>query len=121
MYGLNPAAAAIWELLGQDRDVAGLARVLGARQAGEIVSRDQVETFLRELLELTLVEAVEPAEDSGSAVEPTEDAGPATDPPDRRDLSEPPKILWRETVEQVAASCAFFPATNPLCDQVPFA
>ncbi len=107
MYGLNATAAAIWQLLEAVAEVSDLARVLDAGQASHAVGPREIESFLQELLNLALVEAAEPEKVKPTAIEP-----PAN--------LETPKILWQETVEQVAASCAFFPATNPLCNQVPF-
>ncbi len=108
MYGLNPAAAAVWLAL----DDAGGG---GGDQA---FGEPGVAAFLDELLALGLAEErrLTAADDPEPAAEP-----PAAAPPDPGpDTLEPPAILWREDVEQIAGTCAFFPSQNPLCDQVPF-
>ena len=33
---------------------------------------------------------------------------------------EPPVVVWHEPMRQAAASCAYLPAQNPLCNQAPF-
>ena len=107
MYGLNPTAAFVWQTLESMGDAHRMARAVVAGQAPEVDFAGQIEAFLSELLDLGLVEAAEPEEPKPVAIEPPAEL-------------ETPKILWQETVEQIAASCAFFPATNPLCNQVPF-
>ncbi len=108
MYGLNPTAAFIWQNL-EATDLGDLLRDLGA--SGEVTAfgREELDAFLAELLDRGLArEAAGPVEPAEAAVEPPAEL-------------EPPRILWREEVEQIAGTCAFLPAMNPLCTQVPFA
>ncbi len=114
MYGLNPAAAAIWQALDE---VADPGAYLRSAAGGDLPFEElEIGIFIGELTILGLVEerppAAEDEEAAGAAVEP-----PAVELPEEL---EPPAILWREDVEQIAGTCAFFPSQNPLCDQVPF-
>ncbi len=113
MLGLNPTAAFIWQTFETMTDVDAVVHALGAKNQ-RLDAEDQlsltpaeVETFLEELVELGLVQRAEPTEPQRIAIDPPAEL-------------KPPRILWQETVEQVAATCAFFPAQNPLCSQVPF-
>ena len=67
---------------------------------------EEIEAFLSELEALGLVQREEPEKRTPVAIE-----APAE--------LEAPRILWQEKVEQIAATCAFLPAQNPLCNQVP--
>ncbi len=102
MFGLNPAAAFVWQTLEAMEDPASLRRAMGSPDFGT----DAIEAFLRELLALGLVLPEAPEERHPVALEAPEEP-------------EPPRILWQEKVEQIAATCAFLPAQNPLCNQVP--
>ena len=112
MYGLNATAAFLWQILEAMPDAEAMERALVAGGDAEPLGVREIEAFLRELLDLGLVEAGEPEAVASEGAAPA-----ALEPPASL---EPPEILWQETVEQIAASCAFFPATNPLCNQVPF-
>ncbi len=118
MYGLNPTAAFIWQTLEATVDLDQWLRTLAAGDAPAF-GRGELEAFLNELLDLGLAQEVaEPEDRPEAAVEPP------VDTPPRRGADEtraPPRILWREEVEQIAGTCAFLPAMNPLCTQVPFA
>jgi len=76
----------------------------------------EVAAFCAELQELELVEVVgedgAPTEVSPESEKPLS-GGPTTEAVD------PPRIVWREEIQQVAASCAFIDGQNPLCTQVP--
>ncbi len=118
MYGLNPTAAFIWQTLEATDGIDEMLRALTAGDAGPeghqrksspAFGRGEIEAFLTELLDLGLArEVAEPEDRPDAAAEPPADL-------------EPPRILWREEVEQIAGTCAFLPAMNPLCTQVPFA
>lgn len=108
MYGLNSTAAYVWQTLETMEDVEATLQVIGRSEASLPFGRGEIEAFVEELLVLGLVEEAEPAEQPDAAVEPP--AAP-----------EPPRILWREEVDQIAGTCAFLPAMNPLCVQAPFA
>ncbi len=103
MLGLDPAAAFVWQTLEAMEDLPAMRRAMGSPPAFGI---EEVETFLNELVDLGLVERREPEKRSPVALE-----APAE--------LEAPRILWQETVEQVAATCAFLPGQSPLCNQVP--
>ncbi len=119
MVGLNPAGARIWLALGAGGE---LDRLMAATEKDErAFGERQIAGFLDELAGLGLVEertegprAVdqEPAGPASPAADQAPDLGPAGQ-------IEPPQILWQEEVEQIAATCAFFPSTSPLCNQVP--
>ena len=107
MYGLNPTGGFIWQTLETMPDLADLRRALGAGSGGSRLAAADLDRFLEELLAAGLIEPGEPEKPAPVAIEPPADAAP-------------PRIAWQETIEQVAMSCAFFPAQNPLCNQVPF-
>ena len=108
MYGLNATAGSVWTRLagatdGTDEPVAH--HVDGARQP-------RLHTFVKVLLELDLVTRVE-GDDGGA---PALELGGSS-----ADLDDAPAILREEALEQAGQrpSCAFLPAQNPLCQQVP--
>ncbi len=110
MYGLNPAAAVIWQALDE---AEGVNELLGltAGEGEPAFGEPEMVKFLDQLVALGLAEERPPAElaalPEAAAVEPSEGL-------------EPPAILWREDVEQIAGTCAMFPSQNPLCNQAPF-
>ena len=114
MYGLNPAAANLWHALEAAGDRSELLR-LAAGGGEPAFSQRQVAAFLEELVDLGLVEERPPAAESPAVGE----SGPpaAVEP---QEALEPPAVLWREDVEQIAGTCAMFPSQNPLCTQAPF-
>ncbi len=115
MYGLNPTAAALWLALETSPGLeALLAAATGGRQAS--FGADEIATFVAELVELGLAEK-RSEEEPPAPVTARESSGAGAELPAEL---EPPAILWREEVEQIAGTCAFFPSANPLCDQVPF-
>ncbi len=107
MYGLNPTAAFVWQALEAITETDGMLQALGADGADPPFGGGELEAFLGEMLDLGLIQEAEPENRAPVAVEPPE-------------TLEAPAIAWRETVEQVAASCAFFPGTTPICNQVPW-
>ncbi len=109
-FGLNETAADVWHALDGTADPG----VLGARFG---VASGDVAAFCAELQELGLAEVVEENE-APPEVFPESKKPLPSDP--QTVAVEPPRILWREEIRQVAASCAFLPAQNPLCTQVPF-
>ena len=118
MYGLNPTAAFIWQTLEATADLDTMLQALAAGGVSPEFGRDEIEAFLAELLDRGLArEVVEPFESPEATAEP-----PADTPSPRKanETWDPPRILWREEVEQIAGTCAFLPAMNPLCTQVPF-
>ena len=108
-FGLNESAAVVWNALDGKTDVAALSARHG-------IAREDVAAFCTELQEVGLVEAVDndevPSEDSPKA------GLAVTGCPENKTV-DPPRIVWREEIQQVAATCAFLPAQNPLCTQVP--
>ncbi len=118
MYGLNETAAFIWQNLERAADLDAILQALTAGGAAPAFGRGELEAFVGELVDLGLVEKVTGAGDRSDAVIEQ----PASTSPHGADATrEPPSILWREEVEQIAGTCAFLPAMNPLCTQVPFA
>jgi DNA-binding transcriptional MocR family regulator len=108
-FGLNDSAAEIWNALDGTTDPKSLADQLK-------FNHDGVVAFCKELEEQGLVEGIE-----GDAA-PSADAFESNEPPSADRIFEgvdPPRILWREKIQQVAASCAFLAGQNPLCNQVP--
>ena len=110
IFGLNESATFIWqtvETMNSFEDV--LEAMASEAPAGESLAFgvEEIASFCDELVALDLLEAADPEETGPRSIEP-----PA--------VLEPPCILWQETLERVAASCAFFPAQNALCNQVPF-
>ncbi len=114
MYGLNPAAAFVWQTLEAMEDVDGVLQALSRYGATPAIGRAELEAFVEELLDLGLMEEAAPAEPPAAAGDPPADLEAPAD-------AEPPRILWHEEVEQIAGTCAFLPAMNPLCTQAPFA
>ncbi len=119
MYGLNPTGAGIWLALEADADAGELLRVMTDGRPAPF-GGDEIESFLAELVTLGLAEAgpLGLAEETRYPVLERRDppTPPAIEPPEL----EPPAILWREEVEQIAGTCAMFPSTSPICDQAPF-
>lgn len=111
MYGLNPAAAYVW--LGLDA-ASGLDELLPVSTGnGEpAFGEREVMRFLDELVTLGLADQ-KPPTDTVAKVGPRPDL-------ESTEQLEPPAILWREEVEQIAGTCAMLPSQNPLCTQVPF-
>ena len=110
IFGLNKSAAFIWQTVDtMDSFDSVLEAMASGAPAGESLAFgvEEIASFCDELVAFDLLEAADPEETGPRSIEP-----PA--------VLEPPRILWQETLERVAASCAFFPAQNPLCNQVPF-
>ncbi len=108
-FGLNETAADLWNALDGTADLGVLSARFG-------IAPEEVAAFCAELQELGLVEVVEedeaPAEVSPGSEKPLS-GGP------QNEVVDPPRIVWREEIRQVAASCAFESGANPLCTQVP--
>ena len=108
-FGLNETAAAVWHALDGTADLGVLSAHFG-------IAPEEVAAFCAELQELGLVDVVEedeaPSEVSPGSEKPLS-GGPQTE------VVDPPRIVWREEIHQVTASCAFLPATNPICNQAP--
>lgn len=127
MVGLNATGAFVWQNLEVFDRPGAMYRALTGHDAdtgnttASSISIEDLETFLRDLLDSGLIERVEPdraeSEAEPQGAEPGRQRPVDLEPPPE---GEPPRIEWRETVEQIAATCAFFPAQNPLCTQVPF-
>ncbi len=115
MYGLNPAAAAVWQALDPATGIDQLARMTagGGRPA---FGASEIEAFLGELVALGLAEA----QSLTAAADPERGDVDGSAPDPGLEALEPPAILWHEDVEQIAGTCAMFPSQNPLCNQVPF-
>lgn len=107
MVGLNPTAAFVWQTLDEMADSEAMLRALAAGGRPAFGIRE-LDAFLEKLVALGLAQRGEPEKREPAAFEPPEDL-------------EPPRILWQETVEQIAATCAFMPGQSELCNQVPFA
>lgn len=105
MYGLNESASFVWRTLESMADFDCMLQAMAIESPA--FGTEDIASFCDELVALNLLEATEPEERVPAAIEPLSNL-------------EPPRILWRETLDQVAASCAFLPAQNPLCNQVPF-
>ncbi len=112
MYGLSPTAAFIWLALETGTDSDRLLRAIRRGRDADFGSRE-IETFLAELAARGLAEEVR------DPVPEDRDQRPEVAPEPPAEL-EAPAILWREEVEQIAGTCAFFPSTNPICNQAPF-
>jgi hypothetical protein len=108
-FGLNEPAADVWLALDGTADLEALSSRLGIAEQG-------VASFCSELLALGLVEIVEEGDASSEGSRTS--AKPRFDGPPTGDV-DPPCIVWREEMSQVAASCALIPATNPICNQAP--
>lgn len=99
MVAFNGSGGVLWEACQRPREVAELARAAG-------LPLEEVEGFLAMLWELGLVVSVP------GAAEPL----PVLPGP----LDEPPRIVWIEQLQTVAAaSCAQVPDQSPICNQVP--
>ena len=109
-FGLNETAADVWNALDGTADLGVLSARFG-------IAPEDVASFCVELQELGLVVVVEEGVAS-SEVPPESEALIAGGP--RTEAVDPPRIVWREEIRQVAASCAFTPALNPVCNQSPF-
>jgi len=109
-FGLNESAAEVWNALDGTVDLGGLAARFG-------IDPGEVAAFCAELEKLGLVEGVE-EDEAPSEVSPESEMPPPDGP--QTVAADPPRIVWREEIQQVAASCAFTPALNPTCNQVPF-
>jgi Coenzyme PQQ synthesis protein D (PqqD) len=100
ILGFNLSAGLVWCMLDQPREIRTLTATM------EAAMQRQVTEFINTLT------------DRGLLVE--------TDDPALRCqwplLVDPPIISWCETIQQAgqASTCAFLPAQNPLCNQVPF-
>ena len=102
MLGLNPAAAFVWQTLETMEDCEAMWRAMGSPEFGT----DEIQAFLDELVDLGLVRRERPETSAPVAVRAPDDP-------------EPPRVLWQEKVEQIAATCAFLPGQSVLCTQVP--
>jgi len=109
-FGLNETAADVWHALDGTADLGVLSARLGIPPA-------EAAAFCAELQGLGLVEAVG-EDEAPSEVSPESEKPISGDP--QTEVVDPPRIVWREEIRQVAASCAFSPGMNPLCTQVPF-
>ena len=105
MYGLNESAAFLWQTISTMEDFDSMLQAM-TRAESPSFGAEILAAFCDELVELGLME-------EGRSEQPV---SVVIDPP--ADL-EPPRILWQETLERVAASCAFLPGQNSLCNQVP--
>jgi hypothetical protein len=109
MYGLGLASGAVWHALAQVQNENGEPAVFEFSDDDTQI----IDQWLSELVLAGLIERVD--EPPRKHIFLSEALGPL--------LSEkPPKLAidWAEPIEQAAASCAFLPAQNPLCTQVPF-
>ncbi len=122
MYGLNPAAATVWQALDAADDLGELLR-MAAGEGRPAFGEDEIATFLGELVALGLAEerrlTVAGSGAGHAGTVEALDAAPRPESGSPEEL-EPPAILWREDVEQIAGTCAMFPSTSPICNQVPF-
>lgn len=98
MLGLSPGAAVLWQAFGQPRCATSLIELQPEHWTSASLS------LLTELQELELL------------VTTSEELHPEPLPV----IDEEPEILWREGMQQVAGTCAFFPAQSNLCNQNPF-
>lgn len=108
-FGLNETAADVWNALDGAADTGALSSRFG-------IPPKDVEAFFVELRGVGLVDLVEDDTASSEVARDTETpiAGGM-----RTEGVDPPRIVWREEIRQVAATCAFLPGQNPLCVQVP--
>ncbi len=108
-FGLNETAADVWQALDGTTDLGVLSARFG-------IAPVEVAAFCAELQELGLVEVVEedeaPSEVSPESEKPLSGGS-------QTEVVDPPRIVWREEIRHVAASCAFLAGANPLCNQVP--
>ena len=109
MFGLNDTATFLWRAVETVSDSEQLARMISSEEDGS-QGVSVVEEFCRQLESLGLLLIADPEEAVNS--KPVEVPRP-------EELS-PPRVLWQEALERIAATCAFMPAQNPLCTQVPF-
>ena len=110
MYGLNESGAFLWQRIETVSDVDQLSALTKSSDGINPFDEAILQGFFEELEELKLLRRIEPS-----------DVVPSL-PVEVGQLEEltPPRILWSEEVRQIAATCAFLPAMNPLCNQVPF-
>ncbi len=108
-FGLNESGAQVWLALDGTADPGVLSARFG-------IAREDVESFCSELLTVGLVEVVNEAR-APMEVSPASDKSNPRD--SRGEDADPPCIVWREEIQHVAQTCAFLPAQNPLCNQVP--
>ncbi|MEM9556089.1 MAG: PqqD family protein [Acidobacteriota bacterium] len=123
MLGLDAVGGALWHHLDAPRTLDALiehvveSTAKGAPKdavAGHgIPGRESVGRFLEQLVALGVLE-IEGRDPSSESVEPTPRSG--SPEPDGAG----PRILWQEEIAQVAASCAFLPGQNALCNSAPF-
>jgi hypothetical protein len=104
MYGFNESASFLWRTLEAMDDFEEMLRAMASETPP--FGAEDLASFCDQLVGLELVEEAEPETRAPAAVEPLSNL-------------EPPRILWQETLEIVAASCAFLPGQSPLCNQVP--
>lgn len=109
MYGLNETAAFVWHSIETLPDLRQLARLIAEGDEVSAADLEVLERFCAELEGLGLLRRAEDHE--AGAPRPVEVRRPGD--------SSPPRILWREEVRRLAATCAFLPGMNPLCNQVP--
>lgn len=98
MLGFNSSAGQIWSMLNKPREIHPLTSL------EDTSLRHKVIRFIDELIE------------RGLLVETDDDAVHCEWPR----LADEPTISWYETMQQVAASCAFISTQSPVCDQAPF-
>lgn len=110
MYGLNPAAGVVWQALDEAEDSGVLLRLI-AGDRPPTFGEPEIAAFINELVALGLAEEQQRTAGAGTV------ELPIIELPEELD---PPAIAWCEDVEQIAGTCAFFPSTSPICNQVPF-
>ena len=108
MFGLNDTAALIWRAVETVSDFEQLAR-LTASENSPPLEVTVVKSFCQQLEEVGLIYRAEPEEES---------VGKPIELPVLQDSSAP-EILFQEELRRIGASCAFLPAQNPLCTQIP--
>jgi len=108
-FGLNESAADVWNALDGTADLGVLSARFG-------IAPVEVAAFCAELEELGLVEVIE-EDEAPSEISPESEQPRSVGP--RTEAVDPPRIVWREEIRQVAQSCAFTPGLNPLCNQIP--
>jgi len=109
-FGLNETAADVWDALDGRTDLGVLSARFG-------IAPVEVAAFCAELQELGLVEVVE-GDEAPSEISSEPEKPLSSDP--KTEVVESPRIVWREEIRQVAASCAFTSGLNPICNQTPF-
>jgi len=106
IYGLNPTGGYLWRAFDGKIALDGLIDHVTSRESS--IDRTAIVDFCDELVGLGLLEASQATSETEFVPGPTPD-----------DL-EPPVVVWHEPMRQAAASCAYLPAQNPLCNQAPF-